>query len=223
MKASSPAFLVPEFHADLSNETILAMTYVEGVPIESLATAPQAERDRIMTLQIDLVLRELFEFNLMQTDPNFANYRYNAESKKLVLLDFGATRALPASLATDYARLARAGLAGDRASAQAAIVDIGYFDARTKKKHQDKVMDMFELALEPLRTDGLFDFGKNDLSARLRDEGMAMAADRDFWHIPPVDTIFLQRKFGGVYLLASKLKARVDVRGLLDKHLAGMG
>lgn len=44
-----------------------------------------------------------------------------------------------------------------------------------------------------------------------------MNADRDFWHIPPVDMLFLQRKFGGMYLLASRLKARVDIRTLLQE------
>jgi predicted unusual protein kinase regulating ubiquinone biosynthesis (AarF/ABC1/UbiB family) len=50
------------------------MSVVGGVPIETLADAPQDERDRVMTLLFALLLRELFEFRLVQTDPNFANY-----------------------------------------------------------------------------------------------------------------------------------------------------
>ena len=62
------------------------------MPIETLADAPQAERDRVMTLLFALLLRELFEFRLVQTDPNFANYRFEPETGQLILLDFGATR-----------------------------------------------------------------------------------------------------------------------------------
>jgi hypothetical protein len=29
---------------------------------------------------------------LIQTDPNFANYRYDSATRQLILLDFGATR-----------------------------------------------------------------------------------------------------------------------------------
>ena len=39
-----------------------------------------------------LVLRELFEFRFMQTDPNFANYLFDPESERIALLDFGAAR-----------------------------------------------------------------------------------------------------------------------------------
>jgi hypothetical protein len=35
--------------------------------------------------------------------------------------------------------------------------------------------------------------------------------DRDFWHTPPADALFLHRKLGGLYLLAAKLKARVNM------------
>jgi hypothetical protein len=34
----------------------------------------------------------------------------------------------------------------------------------------------------------------------------------------PIDVLLLQRKFGGVFLLAARLRARVDVMALLDRH-----
>lgn len=68
------------------------MTHVEGLPIESLDGADQETRDRIMHLLLDLLFREIFEFKLVQTDPNFANFLYQQDSRRVVLLDFGATR-----------------------------------------------------------------------------------------------------------------------------------
>jgi len=45
---------------------------------------------------MDLVLRELFTFRFpCRRDPNFANYRREPEPGKIVLLDFGAARAVP--------------------------------------------------------------------------------------------------------------------------------
>ncbi len=213
--ADAQGFIVPGLHADLTTQDILTMDYVPGEPVEALADTPQAVRDDVMTRLIGLVFRELFEFRLMQTDPNFANYRYNRTSGKLVLLDFGATREISADVSDRYRRLMIAGLSGNRAAARTAAVDIGFFAPDTGAEQQDLIMDLFETAFAPVKSDGIFDFAGTDIAARLKDDGLALAQDRDFWHLPPVDTLFLQRKFGGVFLLGARLKARVDVRGMM--------
>ena len=46
--------------------------------------------------------------------------------------------------------------------------------------------------------------------------------DRDFWHTPPADALFLHRKLGGLYLLAALLKAQVDVGLLAQPHLLAL-
>jgi predicted unusual protein kinase regulating ubiquinone biosynthesis (AarF/ABC1/UbiB family) len=221
--AGAPEFVVPELHSDLTTKNVLAMSFVGGVPIESMSTAPQVERDRIVSLLVGLVFRELFEFGLMQTDPNFANYQYDPQTQQLILLDFGATRSFAPSFGQAYRQLMSAAMAGDRATMTQAGLAIGYFDARTQPKHQTAVLDMFEMALEPLRFEGAFDFATTDMVQRLREAGMALGLDRDFWHIPPIDTLFLHRKLGGLYLLAARLKARVNVRQLLNDTQSDAG
>ena len=216
--ADAPEFLVPRLHPDLSTRDVLAMDYIGSVPLDGLTDAPQSERDRIMTLLIGLLLRELFSFQLMQTDPNFANYRYNLETRQLVLLDFGATREFDDAIVQDFRSLMIAGVDGDQPAARQAMMRIGFFDDQTAVQHQDMVMAMFDLAMQPLRQQTAFDFGTTDLATRLRDMGLDLGSARDFWHIPPMDALFLQRKFAGMYLLAAKLRARVNVRPLLETH-----
>ena len=217
--AGASEFAVPVLQADFTNRDILAMSFVEGAPLERLTSAPQAVRDRVMTHLIGLVARELFEFGLMQTDPNFANYRYNASAGQIVLLDFGATRAVPAAMAENYRLLLQAGFADDRAAIRRAAIAIGFFASRTPLRHQDAVLRLIQMALAPLRFAGAFDFGQSDLAARLRDGGLSIAAERDFVHAPPMDLMFLQRKVGGMFMLASRLRARVNIRALLEPYL----
>jgi predicted unusual protein kinase regulating ubiquinone biosynthesis (AarF/ABC1/UbiB family) len=114
--AGDDALRVPGVHDDLTTRRILAMDFARGDPIESLAQAgvPQARRDAAGLTLERLVLRELFEFRFMQTDPNFANYFLEPGSGRIVLLDFGSTRELPAELVQRYARIVRATMAGDR-------------------------------------------------------------------------------------------------------------
>lgn len=216
--AGSETFRLPELQPDLSTPQVLAMSYVEGQPIEALADAPQALRDHVASHLIDLVLRELFSFGLMQTDPNLANYRYDEASRRIVLLDFGAVMEIAPGLAQDFRDLLNAALDGDPAATRAAMLRIGYFDAATAPRHQALIQEMFDAAMAPLRQSEPFDFGAADLIARLRDMGLAMGTERDLAHVPPPATLFLHRKIGGIYLLATKLRARVSLRPMLEAY-----
>ena len=219
LKENSADFTVPALHADLTTREVLAMSFVEGVPIESLETAPQAERDRVMRLIVDLIFRELFEYRLMQTDPNFANFRYDPATGRVILLDFGATREFPEDFAERYRRLLRAGLADDMTGVRDAAREIGFLHAEMPEDLEAMLLGMFRMTVEPLRQPGLYDFGQNDLALRMRDESMALQSHRHHFRFPPVDSLFLQRKFGGVYLLATKLRARIDLRNVVESWL----
>jgi predicted unusual protein kinase regulating ubiquinone biosynthesis (AarF/ABC1/UbiB family) len=216
--AGSDVFRLPELHADLSTPRVLAMSYVDSQPIDALAGAPQALRDHVAAQLIDLVLRELFTFRLMQTDPNLANYRFDPASGRIVLLDFGAVMAIEPALVEDFRQLLNVALDGDPASIRTAMLNIGYFDAVTSLRHQAVIIEMFDAAMTPLRQSAPFDFGRTDLIETLRDMGLAMAGERDLTHVPPPATLFLHRKIGGIYLLATKLKARVSLRPMLERY-----
>ena len=218
--AGADQYALPEMHADLTTENVLAMTCMGGVPIESLVSKPQEERDHVTALLMQLLFREIFEFRLVQTDPNFANYRYDLESRQLILLDFGATREYGAAMADSYRRIMFAGAGADndadaRVEIDEAASAIGYFRPDTPQRQRDAVIALFMLACEPLRHVGAYDFGTSDLSLRVRDAGFAFQKEKEFRHVPPTDALFLHRKLGGLYLLAARLKARVDVRAML--------
>jgi predicted unusual protein kinase regulating ubiquinone biosynthesis (AarF/ABC1/UbiB family) len=214
----SDAFRLPELHADLSTPQVLAMSYVESRPIGALAEAPNALRDHVAARLIELVLRELFAFRLMQTDPNLANYRFDPVSGRIVLLDFGAVMAVEPGHAEDFRRLLNAGLDGDSDAIHSAMLEIGYFGVTTTPRREALLMKMFDAAMAPLRQSVPFDFGTADLLERLRDMGLAMADERDLSHVPPPATLFIHRKIGGIYLLATKLKARVSLRPMLERY-----
>lgn len=217
--ADDSGFHVPTFLPDLSTGRILAMTYAAGVPVESLVVAPQATRDRIATRLLDLTMRELFEFGAMQTDPNLANYRYDPANDRIVLLDFGATRDLPRGITALYRDMLRAARDADRDAANTALEGFALFDDRTAPAHRAAVLALFDFIAASLLPDGPFDFGDSALVETVRLRGQALAADRSAWRVPPVETLFIQRKLGGIYLLAARLKARVDLRALIGRYL----
>ncbi len=211
----SDLFVLPALHSDLCTPQVLAMTFVESAPLDSLIAAPQALRDRVAAALIDLVLRELFVFGAMQTDPNLANYRYDPKSGRIVLLDFGAVQLIAPDLAANFRALARVALEGGADATRDAMLRIGYFGPATAPHHQALIQSMFEVAMTPLRQDLPFDFGSSDLLERLRDMGLAIGNDRELAHVPPAATLFLHRKIGGMYLMAAKLRACVALRPMV--------
>jgi predicted unusual protein kinase regulating ubiquinone biosynthesis (AarF/ABC1/UbiB family) len=215
----TPEFLLPGVDDKFSRDNILAMDFLEGEPIDTLTTATQATRDRVAGLLLELFFRELFEFGMVQTDPNFANFLYNAGTRQLGLLDFGATRRYPDRIISTYRGLLDAALREDFAAMSANAAAIGYFREDIHPQQRAAVMQLFMLASEPARRSGRFDFGASDLALRIRNAGMALSFDQGYWHTPPADSVFLHRKLGGLYLLAARLRANVDVRAILERYI----
>ena len=212
-------FVVPQMHADWSTPNILAMEYVAGIPIEEAVSEPQDRRDQIAHDLIELTLKELFGFGLMQTDPNFANYLYDPDSGRIVLLDFGATRAIDPVTADQYRRLMRAGLADDPEALTGVALEIGFISSQTQATHRAQVIRMIRLVFSALKDGPKVDFTKKDRSQQMQAEGMALA-ESGFVPPPlPIDVLLLQRKFGGMFLLAARLGAKVDVIEVLRQAL----
>lgn len=212
-------FLVPEVLPDLTRSNVLAMTYVGGKPIETIAQLPQAERDRVMSALVELMFMEIFELRMVQTDPNFANYQYRSKSGQIVLLDFGATRRFKAGFVNNYRKLMSAAIAQDHDKVVLAAERLGYAMGDADSKYRALVLELFLLALEPLRHDGPYDFARSDMARNMSALAEEVTNYRDFWQAPPTDAVYFHRKLGGMFLLASRLKARVDVNALIRHWL----
>jgi predicted unusual protein kinase regulating ubiquinone biosynthesis (AarF/ABC1/UbiB family) len=213
---NDPGYLVPKPVAALTTERILAMDYVEGGSIEIVAAASQTTRDAVAKALVQLVLRELFEWGIMETDPNFANYRWQESTGKLVLLDFGAAREVPTITVEGYRALLIAGIDADGDAVRSAAVGAGFPGSAPAAKHRIVVDQMIDVILAELARPGAFDFGDGAFLTVLREQAMTLAGDRAAWHLPPTDTLFVQRKVSGTALLAARLKARVEIRDMIS-------
>ena len=221
--ADAPEFEVPAFHEDWSTGEVLAMSFAEGRPIEEAAGESQEARNRIASLLIDLSLRELFIFGEVQSDPNFANYLDQRGTGRIVLLDFGATRVIEPGLAALYRQLLAAGLQGDRDAMHDAATGIGFLSPAIAPRHRARIEGMMEMAFAAIRETEVWDFADLTLSRRMQAEGLALAEDGFVPPPVPMDVLYLQRKFGGLFLLASRLGARLPLRELLAPYLQGGG
>jgi len=218
--AEMEGFVVPSLHADLTTERILAMSFEDGVSIEDLAQQSPKRRDEIFGRLLHLVARELFDFGVMQTDPNFANYRFRPDSGEIVLLDFGACRDVDPDIANAYRRLITAGLNGDRAKISEEAISAGFMHPLVAQRYGEAVDRMIDIIVSEMARDAPFDFGDRAFVPELRDQGMAIAQDKETWILPPIETLFVQRKVSGTALLGARLKAIANIRRIVEDVLA---
>lgn len=216
-----PVLFVPAVADEHCTDRILATEFAAGTSIEQVAGAavPQALRDHVARALSQLAVREFFEMRLVQTDPNFANYLFDAASGRIALLDFGATEEVSAARVEDLRELGRALRADDRPRILAAALRAGFIGASDPPAQVQGVLDLMQLAGAPLRHPGLYDFGTSDLVIRLFDQGRVQFFGAGYARTPPPDLMFLQRKFAGSFLLSARLRARVDLGALFTPHL----
>ena len=217
-----PRFVVPKVHDDMTTTRILAMDYVEGVALESLAGegVTQELKDSVGSLLERLMFRELFEFRTMQSDPNFANYLYQPEEDRIVLLDFGSTVTFDQEFTHRYAQIARAMIDRDDAALRRLAERMGYIYPDNSDEYVSKILDIIRLISEPVIHGGVYDFGNSDVFARGRDAGLEMMFnDMSEYRAPPPETMFLHRKLVGCFMLCSRIGARVNVRELIEPFL----
>ncbi len=214
-----PRFVVPRVHDDLTTTRILAMDYVEGEALESLAgdEVSQELKDSIGSLLEHLLFRELFEFRTMQSDPNFANYLYQPDTGRIVLLDFGSTVTFDEVFTRRYAKIARALIDGDDVALRRLAEQMGYLRPDNSEEYVERVLDIIRLVSEPVTQGGVYDFAASDVFARGRDAGLEMIFnDMSEYRVPPPETMFLHRKIVGSFMLCSRIGARINVRELIE-------
>ncbi len=218
--AEQTDFVVPRVHDDFATAQILAMDFVDGVPLADVCdTHPQRLRNRIGTVLYDLALHEVLDFRFLQSDPNFANYLFLPATGQLGLLDFGGTREVPPLLASWYTRLLQAVAEADHMALRTALEGIGLLKPDDPAERVRLVVELFLTGFEPFRYRGAYDFAASTAPARVREIGFELAFGKGYFRPPPPDIVFVHRKLAGMFLLCVHLRARVNVRGLLTATL----
>jgi len=138
---------------------------------------------------------------------------------EIALLDFGASRRFSKRFAIDYKRLLRAVANEDSPAIIVAADKLGYKAGQASHTYQDFLVAVFSIALEPFAKPGLYDFRSAQLSDRLSNLSQDGYSFKEFWQTPPTEILYLHRKLGGMFLLATRLGARVNTHELVRPYL----
>ena len=212
-------FRVPKIYPAASGKQVLTMEHMDGVGVTRVKSFSQEQRDWIGTQILRLCLREITEFKFMQTDPNWTNFLYNAQSNKLELLDFGASREYPDRFISLYVRLLRAASQVDKAAVRDLSQELGYLTGHESKAMLDAHTQSVMTLAEPFLSSApdVYDFQDQTITERVKDLIPVMVRER--LAPPPEETYSLHRKLSGAFLLCARLGSRVRCREMFENSL----
>lgn len=228
-------FKVPAVFDRYSNKKVLATEFLEGFRADHplVQSLSQKRRDRLSEHFLDLYLKEIFEWNLVQTDPHLGNYKIQIDplgNDKIVLLDFGACRRFSPEFINKYHRMIKGSVTFNEAQFLKASADLGFIVDSDKEEYIKVFTDFCYETVEPfwthedprntagkIKPDGLYNWKDTDLPGRVAKKVMQF---KNFeLRSPPREILFLDRKTGGVFIFLSVLKANINARKIIDPFL----
>jgi predicted unusual protein kinase regulating ubiquinone biosynthesis (AarF/ABC1/UbiB family) len=215
-------YRVPRTFPEYCTKRILATEFMGGTPVDSpeVKNLPLERRNRLGEIFLDLYLRELLEFRMVQTDPHFGNYRLSLGSgpdDQLVLFDFGATRDVPDNYLYAFVKVMEGGLLRDRDLIIEGGTALKLVLEDDPAELKDLYVELCYLITEPF-AGGAYDWGASDLPKRVAIKG-AEVVKRFHLRAPPQETVFLDRKLGGTFVFLSALGCKADYRSLILSRL----
>ncbi|XP_038623170.1 atypical kinase COQ8B, mitochondrial isoform X2 [Tachyglossus aculeatus] len=212
--AGDPFFHVPEVIEELSTGRVLAMELVGGVPLDQCQGLDQDVRNEICSHLLRLCLRELFEFRFMQTDPNWANFLYDAKRHQVALLDFGASRTFGTEFTDHYIEVVKAAVDGDRERVLQKSRDLKFLTGFETKAFAEAHVEAVMILGEAFAAPGPFNFGEQETTRRI--QALVPVMLRHRLCPPPEETYSLHRKLAGTFLACSRLHAAIPCRDLFQ-------
>jgi predicted unusual protein kinase regulating ubiquinone biosynthesis (AarF/ABC1/UbiB family) len=214
-----PNFLVPYVVDELTDKNILAMEYIVGSPITDITAMSSAVIDDVCTRLMHLTYQELFIHKFMQSDPNFANYLYQSDTQKIVLLDFGACRDVSPHTSTHYLAMADAMQRQSTHDMRSALFTLGLVDDNMSESAIDTVLKTCLVASDCLQSDTGYNLKEQQLIKQIQDCSISLMTDKTAAASPLFDVALVNRKITGMILLANKLGATLDFKGVLAPYL----
>ena len=210
--AAAHLYRVPEPFESHSGRRVLTMSWEDGSPLELwLKSKPSLERrERIAHALLDLFCREFFEWGLVQTDPNFANFLIGPDDA-LVLLDFGATLRYEAEFRQTYRGFLGAIATLDPKKIIAEGHAFELLDSRESDESKSLFAELLINSVEPFfASKQPFQFQDADYAKRSREIGSRFGRSLKF-SAPPQRILFLHRKLGGLFNFVKRLDVKLDL------------
>jgi len=227
-------YIVPNYLEQYCSTTVLTMDFVEGLDVtdKRVQSLSQDRRNRLANAMLELFFKEAFEWNLMQTDPNFGNYRIvidpQGKNDQLVLLDFGAVHDLESDFSIALKKTILAAHFNKVDTTIEGLIALNCLRAGDSQEVKESFAEFCSFILEPF-TDDLsilpkyavsrkrYDWHGSKLLKRAGKRGSEMMFVKGF-SVPPPEFMLMVRKLTGVFTFMSAIGAKTNSAQLLERY-----
>ena len=210
---------VPKVYNKLSTDQTLTMSFLEGRELSNIMEFDQSVRDEISLNLIELLFNEIFNFKMVQTDPNLANFLLTRGGKSICILDFGACCRVSEDTHRLYKELLSVALSLDLNCIKSFLQEKNFIPQETSMAGTKFLENIISVTINELSKDETFDFQKSKVFQLIVQENLNLYFDLIPSSVLGSDFIFIQRKIFGLILFFRSIGTKLPLLKIL-KHQA---
>lgn len=212
---------VPKVYNKLSTDQTLTMSFLEGRELSNIMEFDQSARDEISLNLIELLFNEIFNFKMVQTDPNLANFLLTRGGKSICILDFGACCRVSEDTHRLYKELLSVALSLDLNCIKSFLQEKNFIPQETSMAGTKFLENIISVTINELSKDETFDFQKSKVFQLIVQENLNLYFDLIPSSVLGSDFIFIQRKIFGLILFFRSIGTKLPLLKIL-KHQANL-
>ena len=212
---------VPKVYNKLSTDQTLTMSFLEGRELSNIMEFDQSARDEISLNLIELLFNEIFNFKMVQTDPNLANFLLTRGGKSICILDFGACCRVSEDTYRLYKELLSVALSLDLNCIKSFLQEKNFIPQETSMAGTKFLENIISVTINELSKDETFDFQKSKVFQLIVQENLNLYFDLIPSSVFGSDFIFIQRKIFGLILFFRSIGTKLPLLKIL-KHQANL-
>ncbi len=209
-------FIIPKVYPEFSSDKVICLEFINGTHMSNVRSLKlsQDKLNNIGTKLLELFLKEIFEFNLVQTDAHGGNYFVTKDGDSVALLDFGACLEFDNELIKFYRGFLRNSFLLNEEGFFKTLHEFMEISGKYLTYERDTMWKYITLVSDPWRSPD-FDWGRTNIHNDIFAEGQKLRKTLSFKSIP-AHFIFLDRKVLGIFTLLRSINARVNMREVFE-------
>lgn len=205
---------IPKVHAAWSTERVLTLDHLPGTHVDAfLEKATPEARQRAGETLSHVYYEQIFRHRILHADPHPGNYLFE-EDGRVGLIDFGCVKRFDEFWIGTYARIALAGLDGEKEVALTHAQQLGAWDG-VNPAAGDALWGFIAGVLKGFRS-GVVRLGDENYLEDMRPIIKTLLQHPNIR--APRDVIMLHRSLGGLYGMGRKIGTTQDFGAILRVH-----